>query len=113
MLIDAPPTTASAQLSGDPSPVHFKPRGSNQIGMRQYNERVVLHAIRLHGSLPKADLARLTQLSTQTVSLIIDRLHADGLVVKQAAVRGRVGQPSNVSTRPRKTLHQAYLDRII
>jgi predicted NBD/HSP70 family sugar kinase len=62
--------------------------------MRQYNERVVLHAIRLHGSLPKADLARLTQLSTQTVSLIIDRLHADGLVIKQAAVRGKVGQPS-------------------
>ncbi len=62
--------------------------------MRQYNERVVLHAIRLHGSLPKADLARLTHLSTQTVSLIIDRLHADGLVTKQAAVRGKVGQPS-------------------
>jgi predicted NBD/HSP70 family sugar kinase len=94
VLIDSPPTTAPAELSGDPSPVHFKPRGSNQIGMRQYNERVVLHAIRLHGSLPKADLARLTHLSTQTVSLIIDRLHADGLVVKQAAVRGKVGQPS-------------------
>jgi predicted NBD/HSP70 family sugar kinase len=62
--------------------------------MRQYNERVVLQAIRLHGSLPKADLARLTHLSTQTVSLIIDRLHADGLVTKQAAVRGKVGQPS-------------------
>jgi predicted NBD/HSP70 family sugar kinase len=74
--------------------MHFKPRGSNQIGMRQYNERVVLHSIRLHGSLPKADLARLTHLSTQTVSLIIDRLHADGLVIKQAAVRGKVGQPS-------------------
>jgi predicted NBD/HSP70 family sugar kinase len=98
VLIDATPTdtsaTAPAQQGGDHSPVHFKPRGSNQIGMRQYNERVVLHAIRLHGSLPKADLARLTQLSTQTVSLIIDRLHADGLVIKQAAVRGKVGQPS-------------------
>ncbi len=76
------------------TPAHFKPRGSNQIGMRQYNERVVLQAIRLHDSLAKADLARLTHLSTQTVSLIIDRLHADGLVVKQAAVRGKVGQPS-------------------
>lgn len=75
-------------------PVHFKPRGSNQMGMRQYNERVVLQAIRLHDSLAKADLARLTHLSTQTVSLIIDRLHADGLVLKQAAVRGKVGQPS-------------------
>jgi len=73
---------------------HFRPRGSNQLGMRQYNERVVLQAIRLHDSLPKADLARLTKLSTQTVSLIIDRLLADGLVIKQDAVRGKVGQPS-------------------
>lgn len=73
---------------------HFKPRGSNQLGMRQYNERVVLQAIRLHGSCAKAELARLTRLSTQTVSIIIDRLLADGLVIKQEAVRGKVGQPS-------------------
>ena len=90
--LSLPPADVEAKISAAATP--FKPRGSNQIGMRQYNERVVLHAIRLHGSLPKADLARLTQLSTQTVSLIIDRLHADGLVVKQAAVRGKVGQPS-------------------
>ena len=98
MLIDATlpdmATPAPHDIAGDPSAVHFKPRGSNQVGMRQYNERVVLHAIRLHGSLPKAELARLTHLSTQTVSLIIDRLHADSLVIKQAAVRGKVGQPS-------------------
>lgn len=73
---------------------HFKPRGSNQIGMRQYNERVVLQAIRLHGAQPKADLARLTHLSTQTVSLIIDRLMEDGLVMRLDPVRGKVGQPS-------------------
>jgi predicted NBD/HSP70 family sugar kinase len=86
----APETEAEEGVA----PTHFKPRGSNQIGMRQYNERVVLQAIRLHGSLPKAELARLTQLSTQTVSLIIDRLHGDGLVVKQEPLRGKVGQPS-------------------
>lgn len=73
---------------------HFKPRGSNQIGLRQYNERVVLQAIRLHGAQPKADLARLTHLSTQTVSLIIDRLIEDGLVMRLEPVRGKVGQPS-------------------
>ena len=33
--------------------------GWNQIGMRELNGRVVLHAIRLHGSLPKAELAQL------------------------------------------------------
>jgi len=62
--------------------------------MRQFNERVVLQAIRLRGSLAKADLARLTRLSTQTVSAIVDGLLQDGLVVKQARLRGRIGQPS-------------------
>ena len=32
----------------------LKPRGSSQGGLRQYNERVVLQAIRLHGALPQA-----------------------------------------------------------
>ena len=68
--------------------------GSNQTGMREFNERVVLHAIRLHGSLPKAELARLTNLSTQTVSVIINRLLDEGFVVKRDSLRGRIGQPS-------------------
>jgi predicted NBD/HSP70 family sugar kinase len=73
---------------------NLRPRGSNQTGMRQFNERVVLQAIRLHGSLPKADLARLTTLSTQTVALIIARLADDGLVMKLEPLRGKIGQPS-------------------
>jgi predicted NBD/HSP70 family sugar kinase len=72
----------------------LRPRGSNQVGMRQFNERVVLQAIRLHGALPKADIARLTHLTPQTVSLIMARLEADDLVVKRESVRGKVGQPS-------------------
>lgn len=68
--------------------------GSNQVGMRQFNERIVLQAIRLHGPLPKADVGRLTRLSMQTVSMIVDRLIDDGLLAKQARVRGRIGQPS-------------------
>jgi len=68
--------------------------GSNQVGMRQYNERVVLQAIRLRGSLPKADLARVTRLSNQTVSGIVDGLLGDGLLVKQERQRGRIGQPA-------------------
>jgi predicted NBD/HSP70 family sugar kinase len=68
--------------------------GSNQVGMRQFNERIVLQAIRLHGPLPKADVGRLTRLSMQTVSMIVERLIDDGLLVKQARVRGRIGQPS-------------------
>jgi predicted NBD/HSP70 family sugar kinase len=72
----------------------LKPRGSNQVGMRQFNERVVLQAVRLRPGSSKADIARLTRLSTQTVSLIIDRLLADELLIKLDPQRGKVGQPS-------------------
>jgi predicted NBD/HSP70 family sugar kinase len=72
----------------------FAMRGSNHVGMRQFNERIVLQAIRHHGAIPKADLARLTQLSTQTVAIIVGRLLDDGLLVKQDRVRGKIGQPS-------------------
>ena len=76
------------------TPDLLRPRGSNQVGMRQFNERTVLQALRVHGSLPKADLARLTGLSAQTIGLITARLEEDGLIVKQSRVRGRIGQPS-------------------
>ena len=69
-------------------------RGSNHVGMRQFNERIVLQAIRHHGAIPKADLARLTQLSTQTVAIIVGRLLDDDLLIKQDRVRGKIGQPS-------------------
>jgi predicted NBD/HSP70 family sugar kinase len=77
-----------------PSAVLRRPLGSNQMGMRQFNERVVLQAIRLHGALPKAEVARLTRLSAQSASVIIDGLLRNGLVAKQPRLRGRVGQPS-------------------
>jgi predicted NBD/HSP70 family sugar kinase len=68
--------------------------GANQVGARAYNERLTLSLIRRNGPLPKADLARLTGLSAQTLSQIVKRLEADGLVVPQERVRGRIGQPS-------------------
>ena len=77
-----------------PAEPRLRPRGSNHVGMRQFNERVVLQAIRLNGRLAKADIARLTKLTPQTVQIIIARLEADGLVGKLEPVRGKVGQPS-------------------
>ncbi len=90
------PTSSAADsaVGSPPGALQLRPRGSNQVGLRQYNERVLLQAIRLNGELPKADLARLTHLSTQTVSLIINRLLDDGLLIKREPVRGRIGQPS-------------------
>lgn len=76
------------------SPLAGRALGSNQLDMRQFNERVVLHAIRLRGALPKAELARVTRLSTQAVSGIVDGLLEEGLLMRQGRVRGRLGQPS-------------------
>jgi len=68
-------------------------RGTTQTGVRLYNERLILSLVRLHGQLPKAEMARLTGLSAQTVSVIVRQLEADGLLKRQAPRRGKVGQP--------------------
>ena len=68
-------------------------RGTTQSGVRLYNERLVLSLIRLHDSLPKAEIARLTGLSAQTVSVIVRQLEADGLLRRLTPKRGKVGQP--------------------
>lgn len=72
----------------------FALRGSNQSGLRANNERLVLTLIRQYGPLAKAEIARRTGLSAQTVSVIMRALEAEGLLEKREPVRGRVGQPS-------------------
>ena len=69
-------------------------RGSNQSGMRAHNERLVLSLVRQQGALAKSDIARITGLSAQTVSVIMRGLEHDGLLLRGAPVRGRIGQPS-------------------
>lgn len=69
-------------------------RGGSQSGVRLYNERLVLSLIRAHRSLPKAEIARLTGLSAQTISVIIRQLEGDRLLVRERPIRGRIGQPS-------------------
>ena len=69
-------------------------RGSNQSGMRDHNERLVLSLVRQHGALSKSDIARMTRLSAQTVSVIMRRLEHDGLLLRGEPQRGKIGQPS-------------------
>ena len=68
--------------------------GANQTRVRAYNERLVLSLIRRHGSLTKAEIARRTGLSAQTVTVIMRALEEDRLLVRGEPRRGRVGQPS-------------------
>lgn len=68
-------------------------RGTHQVGVRLYNERLVLSIIRRRGSVAKAEIARATGLSPQTISIITNQLTRDGLLVRGTPTRGRVGQP--------------------
>lgn len=68
-------------------------RGGDQLGLRAYNKRMILNLIRQQGALPKAEIARLTGLSAQAVSVIVNALLKEKLVCKEKKVRGKVGQP--------------------
>ena len=50
--------------------------------------------VRRFGPLSKIEVARLTGLSVQSTSAIMNRLQADGLLKREAPLRGRVGQPT-------------------
>jgi predicted NBD/HSP70 family sugar kinase/predicted DNA-binding transcriptional regulator len=69
-------------------------RGTNQAGMRAQNEKLVLTLVRQQGALAKSDIARITGLSAQTVSVIMRALERDGLLERGIPQRGRIGQPS-------------------
>ena len=68
--------------------------GANQTGVRVYNERLLLSLVRRFGQLSKIEVARMTGLSVQSTSAIMNRLQADGLLRREAPLRGRVGQPT-------------------
>ncbi|RWX81780.1 ROK family transcriptional regulator [Neorhizobium lilium] len=68
--------------------------GTNQEGTSAHNQRVILDALRINGALSRADLARATNLTKQTVSNLVENLERDGLVRPQDVVRKGRGQPS-------------------
>ena len=68
--------------------------GATPHRLRNHNERLVLSLIHRHGAMPGSEIARLSGLSPQTVSVILRKLEQDGLTIKGAPQRGRVGKPS-------------------
>lgn len=88
---EGPPFPVADEAGGKAPPGS---RGTSQAGGRLYNERLILSLIRRHPGLAKVEIARLTGLSTQTTTVIINRLEADGLLLAGEPQRGRVGQPS-------------------
>ncbi|AXE32208.1 sugar kinase [Chromobacterium phragmitis] len=69
--------------------------GTNLEYARSHNRRAILETIRLNGQLTRADLARLTALTPQTVSNIVAELMDGGMLLAGEPMRdGARGQPA-------------------
>jgi predicted NBD/HSP70 family sugar kinase len=68
--------------------------GTNLEQAKSHNRRVVIEAIRTNGALSRASIARLTALSSQTVSNIVDGLEQAGFLIAGATLKGGRGQPA-------------------
>ena len=83
-----------APLPAAPSSALAVVGGADQSGLRVYNERLILSLVRRFGCLSKVEMARLTGLSVQSSTAIMNRLHGEGLLRREAPLRGNVGQPT-------------------
>ena len=68
--------------------------GRNQHALRDYNERLILTTLSRKGPMAGSEISRATQLSPQTVSVILRQLEQDGMLARGTPQRGRVGKPS-------------------
>ena len=68
--------------------------GTNLVYTKQYNLRIVHEVIRLHGPLPRAEIARLTELTPQTVSNLVKELMTYGLVYEAERRQKGRGAPA-------------------
>ncbi|GLS31220.1 Sugar kinase of the NBD/HSP70 family, may contain an N-terminal HTH domain [Mesorhizobium albiziae] len=68
--------------------------GTNLEQAKSHNRRVVIEAVRTNGALSRAAIARLTALSSQTVSNIVEELQAAEILRPEASLKGARGQPA-------------------
>ena len=69
-------------------------QGVNQSGVRDYNERLLLTLLQRNGPTAGSELARMANLSPQTISIILREMEAEGILARGAPVKGKVGKPS-------------------
>ncbi|HVZ14496.1 MAG TPA: ROK family transcriptional regulator [Bauldia sp.] len=68
--------------------------GTNLGAASSHNRRIIIDALRRNGAMSRAELARSTLLTRQTMSNIMDELEAAGLVEAEAAINLGRGQPA-------------------
>lgn len=71
-------------------------KGSNSSGLRRYNERVLINFLRKLGQASKLELSRLSNLTPQAVTRIIDDLESAGMVEQKGKIQRGLGQPSTM-----------------
>ncbi len=62
--------------------------------MRRGNENTILAQLRREPDLPGSTIAKKTGLAPQTVSVLLRHLETNGLIARNAVLRGRRGQPA-------------------
>ena len=79
----------------------MKTSGTNLEHARVHNRRVIIEAVRLHGELTRAELARLTALTPQTVSNIVAELEQMDILTshqpRRASGRGQPAVPVSLN----------------
>src|SRR4029077_20946785 len=78
------------QIPGSPATV----AGTNLAQAKSHNRRVVIEAVRINGTLSRAEIARLTALSSQTISNIVSELERAGILKAAARQKPGRGQPA-------------------
>lgn len=71
-------------------------QGSNSLHIRQFNERVILAALRRLGEASKADLARYAQLTNNAAGQIVRELEQQSLIKTLGKRSGSRGQPATL-----------------
>jgi predicted NBD/HSP70 family sugar kinase len=67
--------------------------GTNLKRVADHNQRITLHAIRVHGPLTRIELASITGLTPPAIANITRRLLVDGFIGEAGRRRGSRGQP--------------------
>jgi predicted NBD/HSP70 family sugar kinase len=83
-------------ISGEGMPAtHNRLRlsGTNLKRVADHNQRITLHAIRVHGPLTRIELASITGLTPPAIANITRRLLVDGFISEAGRRRGSRGQP--------------------
>src|SRR5690606_22657195 len=71
-------------------------QGTNLPKVGSYNRAVVLEAIQASDGISRVQVASVTGLTAQTVSVIVRRLLEEGLVVEDGSAPSRGGNPATI-----------------